>query len=55
MTDHKNLQKDHCSSIANALMMVGGITETSATMSFTSFSLAVIFIIRLWFTKIRIS
>jgi len=55
MSGHTNLQKDHCSLIANALMMVGGITETCATMSFTSFSLTVIFIIRLWFTKIRIS
>jgi len=27
-TDHKNLQKDHCNSTANVLMMVAGVTET---------------------------
>jgi len=37
---HENLQQDHCSSIANALMMVAGVTEMSAKMSFTSYSLA---------------
>jgi len=30
LTDHWNLQQDHCSSICNALMIVTGVTETSA-------------------------
>jgi len=38
----ENLQQDHCISIANALMMVAGITEKSVKMSFKSFSLPVI-------------
>jgi len=28
LTDHKNLQHDHCSSICNALMMITGVIET---------------------------
>jgi len=30
LTDHKNLQQDHCSSICNALMMITGVIETFA-------------------------
>ena len=31
------LKQDHCSSIANVLMMVAGVTESSVKMLFTSF------------------
>jgi len=41
LTDHKNLQQDHCSSIANIMIMVTAVIEPSARMPFTSFSLAV--------------
>jgi len=29
LTDHKNLQQDHCNSIYNAMMMITGVIETS--------------------------
>jgi len=45
---HKNLQQDHCSPICHALMMITGIIETFAICRLLSFSLAVIFIIRLF-------
>jgi len=50
LTDDKNLQQCHCSSVANVRMMVAGVTETS-TMWFTSITLDVIFIIRLFTTS----
>jgi len=51
VSDHKNLQQDHCRSITNGLMMVAAVTETSTKMSFTVIALAVIFIIRLFSTS----
>jgi len=42
-TDHKNLQQDHGSSIANVLMIVAVVTETSTKTSSTSISSAVIY------------
>jgi len=37
LTDHKNLQQDHCSSIANTLMMVAGVTKMSANVVYIVF------------------
>ena len=50
-TDHKHLQQYHFISIANVLMVVAAVTETSTKMSFVSIALAVIFIIRLFNTS----
>jgi len=44
-TDHMNIQQDHCSLIANVLMIVAVVPGTPTKMSFTSIALAVIFII----------
>jgi len=46
-----NLQQDHCCSICNALMMITRSYLNVCNMSFVSFSLAVIFIIRLFSTS----